>query len=159
MHLTFYEKLKNNLEQKVEHLVDKDQKERYKKIETKAKSNKSVQRILKEKNDMRSCEAHLRLSRTGLVIRLDAMQQKPSSISFKKIENQKAKKDMMFQRCLVKNCQIVLENINNYEQDDINNKSAKNAKNHKRYSSTITQKTFSSLQKCNIETSASVQDL
>ena len=92
----------------MEHLIDKDQKERYKKIETKAKANKSVQRILKEKNDMRSCESHLRLSRAGLVIRLDAMQQKPSSISFKKIENQKAKKDMMFQRCLVKNCQIVL---------------------------------------------------
>lgn len=143
----------------MEHLVDKDQKERYKKIETKAKSNKSVQRILKEKSDMRSCEAHLRLSRTGLVIRLDAMQQKPSSISFKKIENQKAKKDMMFQRCLVKNCQIVLQNINNYEQENPDDRSMKKGKNHKRYSSTITQKTFSSLQKSKIEPSASVQDL
>jgi hypothetical protein len=42
------------------------------------------------------------------------MEQKVTDGNFKKIENQKAKKDMTFQRCLVKNCQIVLENVANY---------------------------------------------
>jgi hypothetical protein len=49
---------------------------------------------------------------------------------------------MIFQRCLIKNCEIVLENLQNYQQQKENPSPAAKP-HHRRYNSSILQKTHS----------------
>jgi hypothetical protein len=131
-------------------LVEKSKRSKLRRVETRPKSKQTVMEVLKEKRNLKECEPHLRLSRTGLVIRLDSMETKASESNLRKIEALKPQKDMVFQRCLIKNCEIVLESLKNYQQQQESAKEFKGSshkggkdkhKEHRRHNSSILHKT------------------
>jgi hypothetical protein len=54
-HLTFYEKLRDKIGQRVEPLIDKTARNKLHKVETRPKSKKTVHDILKEKSNLKGC--------------------------------------------------------------------------------------------------------
>ncbi len=69
----FYGKMKERIEEQVEPLIDRSNRSKLRRVETRPKSKLTVAEVLKQKRNLKECESHLRLSRTGLVLRLDAM--------------------------------------------------------------------------------------
>lgn len=63
--------MKERIVERVKPLIDKSNRSKLRRVETRPKSKKTVAEVLKDKRNLKECDPHLRLSRTGLVIRLD----------------------------------------------------------------------------------------
>lgn len=67
-----------------------------------------VKVVLGQKKRVKKSETWVRVSRTGLVMPPSDFERKARGTNLAMIENYKAKKDFNFQKCLSKNCAIVL---------------------------------------------------
>ena len=76
-----------------------------------------MEKVLWLKNRSKKAESKMRVIRTGLPIRLTEMDPKIKNINFAMKEIQKARKDMLFQKTMAKNCKIILSEIDNYKKE------------------------------------------